>query len=377
MSTGDVSKTCTFKRVLITGGAGFVGKNFVQTLLDQGIKVRSIDRELSALEHKNLEILTGDIRDPVLIKQAVKGIDTIFHTAAIIQTLGGPAATEEFRELSFDINVEATKQLAILARAAGVKRFVYTSSNSVVMAGKPLRGVDESAPYSSRVRDLYTETKMIAEKWILRQNGVDGMLTCAVRPSSIWGPGDQTMFKKMFEQILAGFMLAKIGHRKNKLDNSFVHNLIQGQIKAAQHLVEGGTAPGQAYFINDNEPINAFDFSKPVFEAVGHSMPKLSIPGRPIINSLSAWEFFHFKYDLPTPPLAPTDIERVSIDNYFSIEKARKELSYEPQYNSKTGMELSIPYYKELYAKMAKEHERRVMKEGSPFSLPKLVRIFS
>ena len=375
MSTGDVSKTCKLNHVLITGGAGFVGKNFVETLLEQGIKVRSLDREPSPLQHKNLEVFTGDIRDPVLIREAVQGVDTIFHTAAIIQTLGGSAATEAFRELSYDINVEATKQLVILARAAGVKRFVYTSSNSVVMAGKPLRGADESAPYSKRVRDLYTETKLIAEKWILKQNGVDGMLTCAIRPSSIWGPGDQTMFKKMFEQLLAGYMLAKIGRASNKLDNSFVHNLIQGQIKAAEHLVEGGTAPGQAYFINDNEPINAFQFSKPVFEAVGYKLPKLSIPAKPIINSLTAWEFIHFKFDLPSPPLAPTDIERVSIDNYFSIKKAQRDLGYEPEYNSKTGMALSIPYYRELFAKMQQESEQQSKLVKTPI-FPSFARLF-
>lgn len=363
MSQGDVTKTRELGRVLITGGAGFVGKNFVKTLLDQGLKVRSFDRALSDLKHKNLQVITGDICDAVLIRKAVKGIDTIFHTAAVIETKGGPAATKEYRDFSYEINVEATKQLVILARAAGVKRFVYTSSNSVVMAGKPLRGVDESAPYSTRVRDLYTETKMVAEQWVLKQNGVDDMLTCAIRPSSIWGPGDQTMFKKMFEQVLSGNLVAKIGKRSNKLDNTFVHNLIQGQIKAAEHLVVDGTAPGQAYFINDNEPINAFEFSKPVFEAVGVKLPIVSIPGQPVIRGLTAWEFAHFKFDLPSPPLAPTDVERVSIDNYFSISKAQRELGYYPEYDSKKGMELAIPYYRELFLKM-KTEKQKLQEEG-------------
>lgn len=352
-----VSESNELGVVLITGGAGFVGKNFVQTMLDKGCKVRSLDRVATPLKHKNLRILKGDIRDAVLIRKAVKGVDTIFHTAAVIETRGSDAISEELRELSYEINVEATKQLVILARAAGVKRFVYTSSNSVVIGGNPLRGVDESEPYTRRLRDLYTETKITAEKWVLKQDGIDDMHTCAVRPSSIWGPGDQTMFKKIFEQILAGNLRAKIGMGREKLDNTYVHNLIQGQIKAAEHLYEGGTSPGQAYFINDDEPINAFEFIKPVMDAIGIRLPFIAVPGQIAVRSLETWEYLHTKFGLPSPPLAPSDVERVAVDNYFSVKKARAELGYDPLYNAKKGMEESIPYYKELFAKMKLDKE--------------------
>ena len=86
------------------------------------------------------------------------------------------------------------------AQAAGVQRFVYTASNSVVLGGQRIAGGDETLPYTSRFNDLYTETKVIAEKFVLGQNGVEEMLTCSIRPSGIWGRGDQTMFRKMFEQ---------------------------------------------------------------------------------------------------------------------------------------------------------------------------------
>lgn len=357
MSHGDISKTFEFGTVLVTGGAGFLGKHLVKSLLEEGCKVRSLDRMETPVKHKNLKILTGDICDAVLIRKAVKGVDTIFHTAAVIETRGSAAVGEDYRERLYDINVEATKQLVILARAAGVKRFVYTSSNSVVLGGSPLRGVDETEPYTKRLRDLYTETKVAAEKWVLKQNAVDGMFTCAVRPSSIWGPGDQTMFKRIFEQILAGNLHAKIGMGSEKLDNTYVHNLIQGQIKAAKHLVDGGAAPGQAYFINDDEPINAFEFVKPVMDAIGVKLPFLAVPGQVVIRSLEAWEFLHTKFGFPSPPLAPSDVERVAMDNYFSVNKARLELGYEPQYDSKKGMEESIPYYKELFEKMKRDRE--------------------
>ncbi len=114
---------------------------------------------------------------------------------------------------------------------------------------------------------------------MLSQNGVRGMLTCSIRPSGIWGRGDQTMFRKLFESVLAGHVKVLVGGKHAKLDNSYVHNLIHGFILAAEHLVPGGTAPGQAYFINDGEPINMFEFSRPVVEACGQRWPRFRISG--------------------------------------------------------------------------------------------------
>ena len=79
--------------------------------------------------------------------------------------------------------------------------------------------------------------------------------------------------------MLAGHVKVLVGSKHAKLDNSYVHNLIHGFILAAEHLVPGGTAPGQAYFINDGEPINMFDFARPVVEACGQPWPTMRVPG--------------------------------------------------------------------------------------------------
>ncbi len=89
--------------------------------------------------------------------------------------MGGASVTEEYRQRSFAVNVEGTKNLVHAAQAAGVKRFVYTSSNSVVMGGKRIAGGDETLPYTDRFNDLYTETKVVAERFVLSQNGIDGL----------------------------------------------------------------------------------------------------------------------------------------------------------------------------------------------------------
>ena len=353
MTTRDFNKTTDLGRVLVTGGSGFVGCNFVKTLLAKGYKVRSFDLAPSPLPaQENLEVVQGNICDQELVRKCVQGIDTIFHTAAIIELKGGSAVTQEYRDRSYAINVEGTKNLLRFGQEAGVKRFVYTASNSVVIGGQPISGGDETLPYTERFNDLYTETKVVAEKWVLEQNGKNGILTCSIRPSGIWGEGDQTMFRHMFNQMIAGLLQAQVGSGKAKLDNSYVHNLVHGHILAAQHLVEGGTSPGQAYFINDGEPINMFDFSRPVVEAVGYPFPKIRVPAALVKGIMAFWQMLHFKFGIQEPPVPPLAVERIAIDNFFSIAKARRDLGYEPLFNTEQGMKDCIPYYQEMYRKM-------------------------
>ena len=370
---GDASLTTELGRVLVTGGSGFVGANLVTSLLDRGYRVRSFDRAPSPLpQHPKLEVLQGDITDPAVCAAAVDGIDTVFHTAAIIELMGGGSVTDEYRKRSYAVNVDGTKNLVHAAQKAGVKRFVYTASNSVVMGGTRITGGDETMPYTDRFADLYTETKVAAEKFVLSQNaqnGPDGMLTCSIRPSGIWGRGDQTMFRRLFESVVAGHVKVLVGGKNAKLDNSYVHNLIHGFILAAEHLVPGGTAPGQAYFINDGEPINMFEFARPVITACGEDWPRMRVSGRLVRDALLVWQRLHFRFGLPKPLLEPNAVERLYLDNYFSIAKAQRDLGYRPLFTTEQAMQECLPYYKDLFEQVkvsAKPHLASVVAASPP-----------
>ncbi len=355
--------------VLVTGGSGFVGANLVSELLDRGMYVRSFDRVASPLpSHPRLDTVDGDITDVDAVTAAAEGIDTVFHTAAIIDLMGGASATEDYRRRSFAVNVTGTENLVHAAQKSGAKRFVYTASNSVVMAGGKISGGDETLPYAKRFHDLYTETKVTAEKFVLAQNGTRGMLTCSIRPSGIWGRGDQTMFRKVFESVLAGHVKVLIGSKHAKLDNSYVHNLVHGFILAAQHLVPGGTASGQAYFINDGEPINMFEFSRPVVEACGQPWPTVRVPGRLVWLAMTAWQFLHFTLGAPKPLLEPLGVQRLYLDNYFSIDKARRDLGYRPIYTTEQALAHCLPYYVELFERMKAEAGAPVTLAATPTS---------
>src|ERR1700753_2655786 len=346
----EITPTAQLGRVLVTGGSGFVGANLVTTLLDRGYQVRSFDRAPSPLPpHPQLEVLQGDITDTATCVAAVDGIDTVIHTAAIIELMGGASVTSEYRQRSFAVNVGGTETLLHAGQAAGVKRFVYTASNSVVMGGQNIAGGDETLPYTDRFNDLYTETKVVAERFVLSQNGVGGMLTCAIRPSGIWGRGDQTMFRKLFESVIAGHVKVLIGRKSARLDNSYVHNLIHGFILAAQHLVPGGTAPGQEYFIKDADPINMFEFARPVVEACGQAWPRIRVNGPVVRAAMTGWQRMHCRFGIPAPLLEPLAVERLYLDNFFSVAKASRALGYLPLFTTEKALTECLPYYVDMF----------------------------
>lgn len=345
--------------ILVTGAAGLVGTNLVRTLLERGYKVRAMDLANSPFdEHENLEYAQGDICDQEFTSNLCENIDTIFHVAAIIDLRSGSAVSKEYRDFVYNVNVGGMQNIYNSAAKHGSKRFIFTSSNSVVIPTvepKHLCNVDETEPYPTEFSELYTETKVVAEKWILENNNKDGVLTCSIRPSGIWGIGDKTMFRMMFDQMLKGILLARVGSSDIKLDNTYVENLVHGQILAAQNLSATGKAPGQAYFINDNDPINMFTFARPIIEAVGEKHPKITMPYGLVYNSLKAWQYLHVKFKLPEPPIAPVAMVRLGTHNYFSTAKAARELGYQPIYTTDQAMEQCLPYYKDLYRTMKAE----------------------
>jgi 3beta-hydroxy-delta5-steroid dehydrogenase/steroid delta-isomerase len=177
------------------------------------------------------------------------------------------------------------------------------------------------------------------------------------------------MFRRLFESVVAGHVKVLVGGKNAKLDNSYVHNLIHGFILAAEHLVPGGTAPGQAYFINDGEPINMFEFARPVITACGEDWPRMRVSGRLVRDALLVWQRLHFRFGLPKPLLEPNAVERLYLDNYFSIAKAQRDLGYRPLFTTEQAMQECLPYYKDLFEQVkvsAKPHLASVVAASPP-----------
>jgi 3beta-hydroxy-delta5-steroid dehydrogenase/steroid delta-isomerase len=325
---------------LVTGAAGFLGRNIVRHLLDEGYLVRAlVNRTPLTLAHERLETVTGDIRDRAAMTEVLKGIETVFHSAAQIALLGGFFVSSAYEENARSINVDGTSLLLDVSRAAGTKRFIYTSSIDVCFAGKPLPNMTEELDYAQSPKSTYVKTKIEAEKRVLAENGVEGFYTCAVRPDGIWGAEPNDMIDGIAMQIRANKMKARIGDPSTLQDNSHVKSLAHAELLAAQHLGPEGIASGKAYFISDGEPRNTFEFFRPLVEGLGKEMPTKVLSAGLLRIIASVGQTLHFLFGASEPMLSPHAVDKVSVTHYASNALAEKELGFHPVITYAEGMQ--------------------------------------
>ena len=141
------------KKILVTGGGGFLGMAIVKRLLNSGAHVVSMSRNRYAdLEGLGVEQVQGDIADPSAVESAITGCDTVFHTAARFGIWGN---YDDF----YRTNVTGTINIVDACRRQGVRQLIHTSSPSVVFNGTDMENVDESIPYPDVQHAHYPKTK--------------------------------------------------------------------------------------------------------------------------------------------------------------------------------------------------------------------------
>ena len=162
------ARTSYLGHCLVTGAAGFVGSHLVKALLQRGLRVRALVRNTPlVLQHDRLECFSGDIQNAQQMLQACEGIDTVFHTAAMIATLGGSAVTARYREQAYAINVTGTNNVIRGCQAQAVGRLIHTSSIDTCFNGEEDLHMDEHTSYATRLGCVYQETKISAEQSVL------------------------------------------------------------------------------------------------------------------------------------------------------------------------------------------------------------------
>ena len=154
------------KRILVTGGAGYLGSVVVAQLIARGSKVRVLDallfgdKSLDACKsNPNCELVRGDVRDAAAVAAAMKGCDALVHLAAIV----GDAACDENQQLAAEVNRAATRTLVEMAPACGIRRFIFASSCSVYGASDSF--LDETSALNPL--SIYARTKIDSEKLLL------------------------------------------------------------------------------------------------------------------------------------------------------------------------------------------------------------------
>lgn len=324
-------------KALVTGGGGFLGRRIVELLLAEGHEVRFLARghypQVEALGAKGMQV---DLRDRDKLPEAVDGIDTVFHVAAKAGVWGP-------REEYLAINVDGTRNLLDAAEAAGVSRFLYTSTPSVVSYDDPIENGPQDLPYARSYKAYYPETKAEAERMVLQANSRH-LATVALRPHLIFGPGDPHLLPRFVEAALKG-RLRIIGDGTNEVDFTFVDNAAWAHLDAAGALTDHEAAcAGKAYFISNDEPVSLWGWFNellgeldvpPVDRKLGHGTAKLLF---------GAVETAHKLLPLGEPTVTAFLADAMATSHWFDMQPAKDDFGYTIRVSMADAMAPTVEY---------------------------------
>ena len=318
-------------KAFITGGGGFVGSAIVRQLVDKGIEVAVFGRNhYPDLTKLGVRQFQGDILDSEKLIRFMKGYDTVFHVAAKAG-IWGPK--HEFQQ----INLTGTKNVLGACIANNIHSLVYTSTPSVVFNRKDIKGADENLPYANRFLCNYASSKAVAEQWVLTHNS-EILKTCAIRPHLVWGPGDPHLIPRLIERGKSK-KLKQVGDGRNMVDITYIDNVADAHILAAENLQSVATAAGKAYFISQGEPVNLWDWINDLFQRIDIELVTKKINGGSAYIIGSILEGIYFWFGLGEPPMTRFLAEQLAKSHWFSIDRARNDFGYSPKISTSEGMD--------------------------------------
>jgi 2-alkyl-3-oxoalkanoate reductase len=320
-------------KVLVTGGSGFLGRALCAALVARGFVVTSFQRGQSAgLEALGVRQVLGDLTDAEALRIACTGQDAVFHNAAKAGAWGS-------YESYFDANVRGTQNVIAACRAAGVARIVHTSTPSVTHSGRtPVEGGNEiDTPYGTNFKAPYPATKVIAEQAMLAASDA-ALVTVSLRPRLIWGPGDTQLLPRLVERARAG-RLRFIAGGFNRMDTTYIDNVVQAHLDALDHLAPGSPCAGKAYFISNGEPMAVRDIVNALLRAAGAPQVTGSVP-YPVAYAAGAvlegaWRVFGLAGE---PPMTRFLAEQLSTPHWYDIGAAKRDFGYVPRVSVAEGL---------------------------------------
>ena len=224
------------ENILVTGADGFIGSHLTEMLLEKGFKVTALSYYnsfndwgwLNDVQHKNLKIITGDVRDPHFCKQITQGIDTIFHLAALIAIPYSYVAPDSY----IDTNVKGTLNICQAAKENNVKRVMITSTSEVYGTACYVP-IDEKHP--KQPQSPYSATKIGADAIAMSFYNAFGLPVTIVRPFNTYGPRQsaRAIIPTIITQIANGQREIKLGDLTPTRDFNFVKDTCKGFIELA------------------------------------------------------------------------------------------------------------------------------------------------
>ena len=298
-------------RILVTGGAGFIGANLVRVLLDEGYQVRVLDNFSAGrreyLAGLDLEIVEGTILDPGAVVQAVAGMKGVVHLAA--QT-GVPGSLQDPRR-DCEVNVIGTLNVLEACRHAGVRRFVFASSNAP-LGRQPPPATEDKAPLPI---SPYGASKLAGEGYCLAYHGSWGLGTVVLRFANIYGPYSahkNSVVAKFFKDIQTTGQITIDGDGQQTRDFIHVGDLCQAILLALESDVGG-----EVFQIATGVETSIHELAAMVQEVAGSPVEVRHGPAR------------------------QGDIRK----NYSGVAKARAELGWEPEIVLGQGLKLTWDWF--------------------------------
>lgn len=329
---------------LVTGGAGFVGRALVDALIARGDEVIVVE-PFGEPWRTDLRFERVDIRDTEKLAELCRGVTSVFHNASLVHT------KHNREDDVWSVNLGGSRSVLRACWEARVPKLIYVSTASAVYEGEDIENGDETLPYARKSQAPYADSKIVAEQEILAANGQRGVLTCAIRPHVVFGPGDRRFIPAILDKAKAGKLRFSVGLFNRKLsDFTYVGNLIDGLLLADEKLVPGSQTAGQVYFITNGEPLPFFGFVSKVLAELKLPSILAGMP-YPIVYTAAA-----IKEGLDTLRGGTLNAEdgmtRFAVrymvrHHYFSIAKARRDLGYEPKVNLDEGVRLTCAYLRE------------------------------
>ena len=321
-------------KVLITGATGLLGGHLIKELQERGEDIRALVlpvENANKLEQQGVEVVRGDITDANTLGPAVKDVELIFHLAGM---MGVWRPLADYRL----VNVTGSENLYKAAQKAGVRRYIHTSSHTVygLGYGRFLTENDALRPDP----DPYSLTKAEGDRLMRRLMLNSKVETVILRPGTFFGPGDRLHFGRMAQKMKDGKGVI-IGRGDNALPFCYVTDVVQGFLLAAYHK----NAPGNVYNITNDHPLTQLEMFNAIAEAVGGVRPTRHLPYLPIYYGSIVAEKVVARVTRTKPIVTQLGAMMFGSDNRHSVEKARRELGYEPKVDLRAGIKLAAEWF--------------------------------
>ncbi|HSF41737.1 MAG TPA: NAD-dependent epimerase/dehydratase family protein [Thermoanaerobaculia bacterium] len=321
-------------RILVTGGTGFTGKALVKRLLDLGHEVVALDYKegLKTQEIRDwgAEVVLGSVTDKEVVRRAMKDVEIVHHVAAAFREMNVPDSYYH------EVNVSGTRNVLEAALEAGVRKLVYCSTCGVHgNIDHPPGG--EDAPI--RPADYYQRTKYEAEP-IVREYCERGLPTVILRPAAIYGPGDPERFGLIFRRVARG-RFPMFGSGRTYYHPLYIDSLVDAFVLA----MEEGKGVGEAYLIADEQYLEIEDLVRRVAKALNVNVKIPHYPITPILVAGHLCETVCKPFGV-TPPIFPRRVDWYRQNRAFKIDKAKRELGYQPKVDIDEGLRRTAEWYR-------------------------------